>query len=92
MLFMFTFGIYPIVWYVKTKEEMNAQGADIPTAWFLIIPILNIIWLWKYCQGVERVTRQSMSAGLTFALFVFLGPVGVVLAQINFNKVALNPG
>ncbi len=91
LLSMFTFGIYSLIWFVKSKEEMNAQGAEIPTAWFLIIPILNLLWLWKFSQGVERVTRQGMSAGLAFALFLFLGPLGFVLTQINFNKVALGP-
>lgn len=27
-----TFGIYGLVWYVQTKEEMNRKGAQIPTA------------------------------------------------------------
>lgn len=26
-----TIGIYSIVWYVKTKNEMNIRGANIPT-------------------------------------------------------------
>ncbi len=46
LLSLITFGIYGIVWYVKTKNEMNARGAQIPTAWLLIIPIVNIYWLW----------------------------------------------
>jgi len=33
---LITFGIYGLVWYVKTKNEMNAKGAQIPTAWLLI--------------------------------------------------------
>lgn len=31
-LSLITVGIYAIVWYVKTKDEMNARGAQIPTA------------------------------------------------------------
>jgi len=27
-----TFGIYGIYWFVKTKGELNQNGADIPTA------------------------------------------------------------
>jgi hypothetical protein len=40
-----TFGIYVLVWYVKTKDEMNTLGASLPTAWLLIIPLANI-----YCN------------------------------------------
>jgi hypothetical protein len=48
-----TCGIYPIVWYVSTKEEMNARGAAIPTAWLLIVPFVNVYWMWRYAAGVE---------------------------------------
>jgi hypothetical protein len=41
ILSIVTFGIYAIVWAVKTKEEMNALGAQIPTAWLLIIPLIT---------------------------------------------------
>jgi len=56
LLTMVTLGIYGLVWYVKTKEEMNAKGAEIPSAWLLIVPIANIIWMWKYSVGVEKLT------------------------------------
>ncbi len=42
LLPMFTFGIYGLVWLVKTKNEMNSLGAKIPTAWLLIIPFVNL--------------------------------------------------
>jgi hypothetical protein len=42
ILIIITFGIYGLAWMVKTKNEMNELGADIPTAWFIIIPILNL--------------------------------------------------
>lgn len=87
MLSMFTFGIYALVWLVKSKEEMNTLGAQIPTAWLMLIPVVGgPLFLWKFSKGVEQVTGGSMGAGLTFALFLFLGPVGFVLTQINFNK------
>ncbi len=92
ILFCITFGIYPIIWFVKTKDEMNTQGAEIPTAWMMIIPILNLLWIWKYCQGVEKVTRQGMGAAMAFLMLAFLGPIGAFLIQGNFNKVALPAG
>jgi hypothetical protein len=81
-----TLGIYSLVWLVKTKEEMNQRGAEIPTAWFLIVPILNLVWIWKYSQGVARVTSDAMSAGLTFIVLLLTGNVGMALVQGAFNK------
>ena len=83
------------MWYVKTKREMNTQGAQIPTAWLIIIPIVNIYWLWKFCEGVDTVTRGGLSAVVSFLLLVVLSYIGAVLSlvvmaiiQNSLNKVA----
>ena len=57
LLTIVTLGIYGIYWQVKTKGEMNALGADIPTA------------LLTYCANskhlvdveVQRRSRKSYS-------------------------------
>ena len=85
---LITFGIYGLVWYVKTKNEMNAKGAQIPTAWLIIIPIANIYWLWRYAQGVEFVTSKEMSAATAFILMFLLGIIGMAIVQSKFNSVS----
>lgn len=84
-----TLGIYSLVWFVKTKDEMNGLGTSIPTAWLLIIPFVNLYWLWVYCTGVGQVTRGSLSAPVSFLLNFCLGPIGHAIIQNEFNKVAL---
>ena len=87
-LSLITFGIYGIVWYVKTKREMNAKGAQIPTAWLIIIPIVSIYWLYKYSQGVEVVTNKDMSTAVAFILLFLLGIIGMAIVQAKFNSVS----
>lgn len=87
LLTLVTIGIYGIVWQVKTKGEMNKLGADIPTAWLLIIPIVNIYWLWKYSEGVEKVTKGQLSAILSFVVMYLVGFVGIAIVQDSFNKI-----
>jgi hypothetical protein len=82
-----TFGIYSIVWEVKTKNEMNALGAEIPTAWLLIVPIVSYYWLWKYCAGVEKVTNGKQTQVLAFVLMFLLGMIGHAIVQNDFNKI-----
>jgi hypothetical protein len=89
---MITFGIYALVWYVKTKDEMNAAGAEIPTAWLLIVPIANIYWIWKFCEGVGKITRDDLSPIVALLLLMFLGPIGMAVIQSSFNKKALPVG
>lgn len=81
-----TFGIYSIVWQVKTKNEMNNLGATIPTAWLLIVPFVNIYWLWKYSEGVEKVTNAAITGVLAFVLQFLLGSIGSAILQNEFNK------
>lgn len=83
-----TFGIYSLVWEVKTKNEMNRLGAQIPTAWLLIVPFVNLYWLYKYCEGVEKVTGGKVSTLLAFVLLALLSVVGMAIVQNEFNKVA----
>jgi hypothetical protein len=85
-LSLVTFGIYTLVWVVKTKGAMVAQGADIPTSWFLIIPIANILYMWKWAGGVERVTNGASSQATTFVLITFLSIIGFAIVQNQFNK------
>ena len=96
-VFIFGFitgGIYSLYWNIVTKIEMNERGATIPTAWFIIIPFVNIWWLWKYSEGVEKVTGGKLSGVLAFLLLLLLGPIGdaVVQDSFNHNVVATDPG
>lgn len=82
-----TFFIYAIVWYVKSGREMRAKGADVPTAWLMIIPIVGLYWFWKWCAGVGKVTQGSMHGLVAAILVFFLGPIGMAIIQSQFNKV-----
>ncbi len=86
LLTIVTFGIYALVWSVKTKGEMVRAGADIPTAWLLIVPIANIYWQWKWAGGVEHVTRGKSSQAVTFILMFLLGIIGMAIIQSALNK------
>jgi hypothetical protein len=88
LLSMVTFGIYGLIWVVKTKNEMNSQGASIPTAWLLLVPLVNYWWMWKYAGGVEHVTRGKTSQVIAFILMFVLSVIGYGIIQDAFNKVA----
>ena len=87
ILTLITFGIYGLVWMVKTKGEMVKLGADIPTAWLLIVPIASIYWMWKFAGGVEHVTRGKQSQVMAFILMFVLGLIGMAIIQSELNKV-----
>lgn len=91
LLSLITFGIYGLVWEVKTKNELNSLGAEIPTAWLLIVPVVNIYWLWKYSEGVQKATDGKTSNVLAFILMFLLGIIGMAILQNEYNKLGSQP-
>ena len=85
-LTLVTLGIYGLFWIARTRGEMVARGAQIPTTWLIIIPIVNLFYYWKWSKGVEHVS-EGASGPLTFILWLLLSPVAMIYAQVQFNKV-----
>ncbi|MAH42545.1 hypothetical protein CL614_02365 [archaeon] len=91
LVFIFTIitlGIYGIYWMVKTKTEINSLGADIPTAWLLIIPIANLYFLYKYMEGFATYVDKGTSKWVWFILWLFASIIIMVIVQMKLNKFA----
>ena len=88
ILSILTCGIYSWYWLVKTKGEMNRLGANVPTAWIWLIPFVGSIWwLWKYSEGVEIVTKEKVSAILSFVLMFCISIIGQAILQNSYNQI-----
>ena len=83
-----TLGVYYIYWLVKTKTEINGLGAQIPTAWLLIIPIANIYWFYKYAEGFSLQVKKDNNAVLWFLLFWLVTIITPAIVQSEMNKIA----
>lgn len=79
-----TLGIYWFVWLAKTRGELNAQGAKIPTTWLYILPIVSYWYLWRLASGAALVSGKS--AGGVFALLLLLGNLGGAIVQSGLNN------
>jgi len=82
-----TFGIYGIYWFVQTKREINSLGAKIPTAWLMIIPVVNIYWLYKYTEGFTQYVKKGNTL-LWFIVLFLVGFLAFPIFQIELNKKA----
>ena len=88
-LFSFiTYGIYSLYWVVSTKNEINNLGAKIPTAWLLIIPIANLYWIYKYCEGFAENVKRDNNTVLWFVLYLLVSIVMPAIVQSELNKLA----
>ena len=88
ILMLITLGIYAIYWFVQTKEEINSLGGDIPTAWLLIIPIANLFWFYKYCEGFSLFVKKDDNPILWFILYIIAGIIMPAIVQSELNKIS----
>lgn len=88
LLGFITLGIYFIYWFVQTKNEMNGMGADIPTAWLMIVPIANLYLMYKYCEAFSIRVKKDNNAIMWFILYVIVGIIMPALVQSELNKLA----
>ena len=88
ILSIITCGIYGIYWFVKTKDEINSLGAEIPTAWLLIIPIANLYFEYKYAEGFSTFVKKDDNAIMWFLLLFLVGIVTMAIFQVELNKLA----
>jgi hypothetical protein len=86
-LSFFTGGLYPLAWMIRVRGELvKSFNADIPPSWHLIVPILNILWLWKWAGGVQTATGGKTSQVMAFVFIWILGLIGISLLQSTFNQ------
>lgn len=88
ILSIITFGIYGLYWTVITKKEINELGAEIPTAWLIIIPIANIYWIYKYCEGFSEKVKKDNNTILWFILYILVSIIMPAIVQSELNKLA----
>ena len=74
---MITLGVYAIVWWVKTKNEMVRLGASVPTAWLLIVPVAGLYWLYTYYRAAEKITGGRIKGTAVFAGHLILTIIAV---------------
>lgn len=90
LLTLVTCGLYGLVFHVTSKGELCKRGAQIPTAWILLIPFAGLYWFWKYAEGIELVSGGVRPAGSTFALCLipFVNFFAPMTLQGWFNQIS----
>ena len=90
---LITFGIYGIYWVVSTTNELRKNTKSAPNPWLLllmIIPFVNFIvmifYFWKYSKAINELT--GFNTLVLLILWIFIGPVAMILSQMELNKKA----
>ena len=89
LLMLVTFGFYFIYWAVTTKRELYRLGADIPTAWLLIIPIAHFYFWYRYADAFTTYIKKGADPIGYFLLMALMPIVGIFVIQYELNKHAV---
>lgn len=76
-----SFGIYGLVWQIKSKRDLVALGANIPTSWLLLVPFANLVWMYKWIDGYCHVKGKD-SGFLLFVGSLFFFPIAMILPYL----------
>ena|SRR3990167_7659170 len=91
-LSLLTGGIYTIFWAVELKRDLNRLGANIPTAWLMIFPFINIYFWCQFIEGYRWVmygkTDETISllGGFLTALFPSGNLIALLTMQSEINE------
>lgn len=87
VLMIITCGFYLLYWLIVTKQELNVAGAQVPTAFLIIIPFANIYFLYKFAQAFcTLVLKKSELTVAYFLLITLLPPIGALIYQSHINE------
>jgi hypothetical protein len=96
ILSLITFGIYGIIWYIMTRDEMKSKGIETIHPLLVLIPFVGIFafmyFLWQYAAGVEKVTNGKYSQAIAFILLFLIGFIGIGIIQAAYNEVGEGGG
>lgn len=87
-LSILTAGIYTIFWAVELKQDLNRLGANIPTAWLMIIPFANIYFWYQFIDGYRWVMygKTDETVPLLGGFCIALLPSGQLLALLTMQS------
>lgn len=83
ILTVVTFGIYSLIWFAKTRGEVNGNGARALTTWWLLCPFAIFWYGWSLSKGISHVT--GLGTGGNYALLLLLGNLGQAIVQARIN-------
>lgn len=100
-LWLFTFGIYPIVWIYKTSRFLNnALGREqfspgVEVVLYLFIPFYGLYWFYKQAKGIGEVHKlrgdysySDLSVTALLLAIFLLAIVAAALMQDQINKLS----
>ncbi|MCG3253960.1 MAG: DUF4234 domain-containing protein [Candidatus Heimdallarchaeota archaeon] len=86
VLIMCTCGIYALYWLFQTSKELIELKAELPELWFIIIPGLNLYFMYKYLEEWHRIVKYEQDFMMVLLIAFVFSPIVIYWVQIELNK------
>lgn len=73
LLTIVTLGLYSIYWGVITKRELNRAGGNVPNAFLMVVPFVNLYFWYRYAQAYTKIVmhdNDSSEVNLNFLVAI----------------------
>jgi len=85
---MLTCGLYYLYWLYETSKELTELGAELPTIWFIFIPIIQYYYLYKYLEEWHRIVKYEQDFMMVLIIGYIFSPIVMYWVQEELNKLA----
>jgi len=89
MVLVYTFltcGLYMLYWLFETSKELTELKAELPELWFIIIPGLNLYFMYKYLEEWHRIVKYEQDFMMVLLIAFVFSPIVIYWVQIELNK------
>ena len=88
ILSMCTCGIYMLYWIWDTSKELVELKAELPPLWYIIIPGLNLYFMYKYLEEWHRIVKYEQDFIMVLVIMFVFSPIVIYWIQTELNKLA----
>ncbi len=88
ILSMCTCGIYMLYWIWDTSKELIELKAELPALWYIIVPGLNLYFMYKYLEEWHRIVKYEQDFIMVLVIMFVFSPIVIYWVQTELNKLA----
>ncbi|MHA1922191.1 MAG: DUF4234 domain-containing protein [Candidatus Heimdallarchaeota archaeon] len=88
ILTMCTCGIYMLYWIWDTSKELIELKAELPALWYIIVPGLNLYFMYKYLEEWHRIVKYEQDFIMVLVIMFVFSPIVIYWVQTELNKLA----
>ena len=77
-----------LYWIWDTSKELIELKAELPALWYIIVPGLNLYFMYKYLEEWHRIVKYEQDFIMVLVIMFVFSPIVIYWVQTELNKLA----